>query len=122
MQSPKSISRPNPYTLKFEWRDGFSATIKIDTFRKECPCALCKGETLGGKYIPPPMFQMLKPGQNELKTLTPVGNYAVTAEWGDGHDTGIYDWDYIHELCEKFALTPEQIEKIDKMPKKTGLN
>ena len=122
MLQAKSITRPNPYTLKFEWRDGYSATIKLETFRKECPCALCKGETIGGKTYPPQMFNMLKPGQNILSSLSAVGNYAVNAVWGDGHDTGIYDWAYIREICEKYALTPEQIEKIDKLPKKTGFN
>ena len=122
MLQAKSIARPNPYTLKFEWRDGYSAVIKLDTFRKECPCALCKGETIGGKTIPPQMFQMLQPGQNILKSLTAVGNYAVNAVWGDGHDTGIYDWEYIRGICEKNALSQEQIDKIDKLPKQTGFN
>ena len=112
MQAPKSISRPNPYLLKFEWRDGLSAVIKVETFRKECPCANCKGETIAGKVVAFPKINMFTPGQNELKALAPVGNYAVTAVWGDRHDTGIYDWGYIRELCETFALSEDQIKEI----------
>lgn len=114
MQSPKSITRPNKYLLKFEWADGYSATIKVETFRKECPCANCKGETIAGKVVAFPKMQMFTPGLNELKSLQLVGNYAVTATWGDGHDTGIYDWDYLRQICETYALSDEQIEEINR--------
>lgn len=121
-QAPKSITKPNPYTIQFSWRDGAETTIKLEILRKECPCASCKGETIAGKVVALPSFQMFKPGQNELKELKPVGNYAVAAIWGDGHDTGIYDWEYLKELCTKYALTSEQIEKLGKLPPKQGLN
>ncbi len=48
------------------------------------------------------------PGQEVLQTgkrgveissaLEPVGNYAVQPTFSDGHDTGIYSWDYLYEL------------------------
>ena len=47
------------------------------------------------------------PGQETLQTgkedvaidaIEPVGNYAVKLVFSDGHDTGIYSWDYLHEL------------------------
>jgi DUF971 family protein len=28
-----------------------------------------------------------------------VGNYALQFHFSDGHDSGIYSWDYLHELC-----------------------
>jgi DUF971 family protein len=34
----------------------------------------------------------------ELTALEPVGNYAVQPHFSDGHDTGIYSWDYLHWL------------------------
>ena len=36
---PKSISKPFPGYLKAVWDDEFEAVIKLDKFRKECPCA-----------------------------------------------------------------------------------
>jgi DUF971 family protein len=33
--------------------------------------------------------------------LEPVGNYAVQIHFSDGHNTGIYSWDYLHELGTK---------------------
>jgi len=47
------------------------------------------------------------PGQKQIVTgkenvtiqaLEPVGNYAVRIRFDDGHDTGLYTWDYLHEL------------------------
>jgi DUF971 family protein len=47
------------------------------------------------------------PGQEVLQTgkravdivsLEPVGNYAVKPTFSDGHDTGIYSWDYLYQL------------------------
>ncbi|MEJ2677387.1 MAG: DUF971 domain-containing protein, partial [Acidihalobacter sp.] len=49
------------------------------------------------------------PGQEVLQTgkesvnitaIEPVGNYAVKLVFSDGHDTGIYDWNYLYELGE----------------------
>ena len=33
-----------------------------------------------------------------------VGQYAVKLTFDDGHDSGIYDWNYLHELCHKKAV------------------
>ncbi len=33
-----------------------------------------------------------------IEALEPVGNYAVRIRFDDGHDTGLYYWDYLHEL------------------------
>jgi len=49
------------------------------------------------------------PGQNVLQVgkesvgineIEPVGNYAVRLVFDDGHDTGIYSWDYLYDLGE----------------------
>ncbi len=114
MQAPKKISRPKPYLLKFEWADGFEAVIEVKSFRKECPCAECKGETIAGMVVSLPKIDMYKPGQYELKQIIPIGNYAISAVWGDGHDSGIYDWEYLRNICENNTLTEKQIEEVSK--------
>jgi len=112
MQAPKKISRPKPYLLKFEWADDFNAVIEVKALRKECPCAECKGETIAGMVVSLPKIDMYKPGQYDLKQIYPVGNYAITAVWGDDHDSGIYDWQYLREICEKNALSDDEIKKV----------
>lgn len=36
--------------------------------------------------------------QVEIKNIEPVGHYAVSLTFSDGHDSGIYSWDYLHDL------------------------
>ena len=37
--------------------------------------------------------------QVAITAVEPVGNYAVKLTFDDGHDTGIYDWSYLYDLC-----------------------
>ena len=39
----------------------------------------------------------------EIKGIEPVGSYAVQLTFSDGHDTGLYSWDYLYELGENHA-------------------
>jgi DUF971 family protein len=60
------------------------------------------------------------PGQEVLQTgkrdvvvvaLEPVGNYAVLPTFSDGHNTGIYSWDYLHFLGSQQAELWKQYEE-----------
>jgi len=110
---PTNISRPKPGLLKATWDDGFEAVIKLENFRKECPCADCRekaeSKPLMNKFIMP----TIKSGQFDLKKLTPVGNYAINAEWVDGHEAGIYTWEYFRELFERFKISDEELLKYE---------
>lgn len=111
--APKSITRPKSYLLKADWSDGFSAVVKLEAFREACPCAECNEKR---QNKPKDKFNMLKsfaPGKYDLKALNPVGNYAVEAEWNDGHNTGIYDWKFFRDVFEKNALTDEMIKQLE---------
>ncbi len=112
MLIPIKIHRPKPYLLATEWSDGFSSTITMQSFRDECPCAMCKGENImGTTYFGG--LTVMKPGMYELASLKTVGNYALQAEWGDGHDTGIYSWEILRAITESNALSPEQMQKLE---------
>ncbi|MCL5992290.1 MAG: DUF971 domain-containing protein [Bacteroidetes bacterium] len=111
--APKAITKPHPSLISAEWGDGFTANITLEKLREECPCALCKDEREKKSKEPFPMLKTFVKGMNELKALDKVGNYAVTAKWGDGHDTGIYTWDQLREIFEKHALKPEELKKFE---------
>ncbi len=84
--------------LAIKWDDGAEQFIPLELLRRSCPCAGCKGEKdiMGNVYKNPdrplsgPAFQ--------LGRLIPVGNYAVTPVWGDGHNSGIYSYDYLRRI------------------------
>ncbi|MDX9791731.1 MAG: DUF971 domain-containing protein [Candidatus Kapaibacterium sp.] len=107
---PKKIKREYEGLLSVEWNDGFQSTIKLEKLRNECPCADCREKkeqsSKKNKFIMP-TFQ---PGKNELKKITPVGNYAVNAVWGDGHDSGIYPWEYFRVIFENHKMSETEIQ------------
>jgi DUF971 family protein len=112
MQQPvlTKITKPTPYLIRLDWSDGVSTTITLRAFRDECPCASCKGETIMGTTYGGGGFQILKPGMYDLATVSPVGNYAIQADWNDGHNTGIYSWDILRTAAEKHALSSAEVE------------
>ena len=62
------------------------------------------------------------PGQETLQVgkknvfiagIEPVGNYAVVLRFSDGHDTGIYSWDYLYDLgTNQDALWRRYLERL----------
>ena len=58
-----------------------------------CPCAVCQGH--GGERH---FIQVENP---QLVSVGVVGNYALNPRWSDGHETGIYSFQYLRDLCEK---------------------
>jgi DUF971 family protein len=122
ISKPTKISRLNPWLLKVEWPDGYTAVITLEKLRRNCPCADCNKEH--GESSKPsfsfPVLNQFKQGMNELKELHPVGNYAINPIWGDGHNSGIYTWQNLRDICEMNALSKEEIEQLEaksnKMP------
>jgi DUF971 family protein len=98
---PTKIERTAPGELTFTWLDNSVCTIALQLLRDECPCASCKGETILGKTYMPLKLPQFTPGMNDVANIQTVGNYAMQIFWKDGHNTGIYTWDYIELLCRK---------------------
>ncbi len=111
MLTPVKITRPKPYLLTIAWSDGLETTITIRTFRDECPCASCKGENIMGTTYSFGM-QIIKPGMYELASIQVVGNYAIQADWKDGHNTGIYSWDILRGISEQHNLSEEDLMRL----------
>jgi DUF971 family protein len=86
--------------LCITWDDGHVSLLPLKLLRDECPCAGCKGEVLFGKIYKPAPLSVFQEGMYELSALKPVGQYAIQAVWKDGHDTGIYSWEYLRSLNE----------------------
>ena len=86
--------------LAIKWDDGSESFIPLETLRRCCPCAGCKGETdiMGNVYKNP--AQPLTPRAFELVRFTVVGGYAIQPVWADGHATGIYSFDYLKRVAD----------------------
>jgi len=97
---------PEERLLRLTWSDGHTAEYAYDYLRGFCPCAGCQGHSgLKIRFLPPP-----RPVTPE--TIQPVGNYAISILWSDGHGTGIYRFDFLRQICpcEKCGGAPDVVE------------
>jgi len=85
--------------LAIKWDDGSESFVRLETLRRCCPCAGCKGEVdvMGNVYRNPD--QPLPSPAFELRGITTVGGYAIQPIWGDGHSTGLYSFEYLRKVA-----------------------
>ena len=72
-----------------------------EQLRRECPCAMCRGEKdlLGNLYKGPD--RPLTPRAFEAVSRRLVGSYALQIDWADGHNDGIYSFEGLRRMAEK---------------------
>src|SRR4051794_13280721 len=78
--------------LEISFSDGAHFKIPFELMRIYSPSAEVQGHGPGQ--------EILQTGKREveLTSLEPIGNYAVQPTFSDGHDTGIFSWDYLYFL------------------------
>jgi len=84
-----------PYCLSFEFLRVYS------------PSAEVRGHGVGN--------EVLQVGKKDvgLMRMEPAGNYALKLVFDDGHDSGLYDWAYLHHLCqERDRLWQEYLDRL----------
>ncbi len=78
--------------LEVSFDDGDTFRLPCEYLRVYSPSAEVRGHGPGQGVL-----QVGKEAVN-IKAVEPVGNYAVRLVFDDGHDTGLYTWDYLHKL------------------------
>ena len=83
--------------LEVSFSDGTRYELPFEYLRVHSPSAEVQGHGPGQ--------EVLQTGKREvaLVELAPVGNYAVQPTFSDGHDSGIFSWDYLYELGARQA-------------------
>ncbi|MFM6992880.1 MAG: gamma-butyrobetaine hydroxylase-like domain-containing protein, partial [Rhodoferax sp.] len=78
--------------LEISFSDGARFRIPFELMRVYSPSAEVQGHGAGQ--------EVLQSGKRlvDIEALDPVGNYAVQPRFSDGHDTGIFSWDYLYFL------------------------
>jgi len=98
--TPTQVKQVSSSELSIVWSDTHTSPFSMKRLRDECPCAGCNGETILLKSYRPPDPDLEVPGRYELKGIEQVGGYALKFVWADGHDTGLYTWEYLRGLCK----------------------
>lgn len=78
--------------LEVAFDDGRAFRLPCEFLRVFSPSAEVRGHGPGQ--------ETLQTGKEEVEitAIEPVGHYAVKLVFSDGHDTGLYSWDHLHEL------------------------
>ena len=96
---PTKLERVGGNRLAIEWSDGQRRDYSFAELRDRCPCATCREKRAAPAK--PTLLPVMKLEEARPLTITgmkPVGNYAYSIEFSDGHDTGIYTFELLQEL------------------------
>jgi ATP-binding protein involved in chromosome partitioning len=97
LPTPTSIEQAGPDRLRIRWADGLDSVYAVRELRLACRCALCIEEGTGR-----PLLDASKvPADVRPLRIQSVGRYALQFAWSDGHDTGIYTFEYLRALADR---------------------
>lgn len=88
--------------LSIKWDDGHISIYPFSLLRNACPCASCRGGHDQMTRLPDESVfsqPLVDSSATRLTDIQAVGSYAITLAWEDGHDYGIYTWEYLRALC-----------------------
>ena len=95
MKIPLSIQlHQQSHTLELAYSGDESYELGCELLRVYSPSAEVRGHGQGQ--------EVLQTGKKNvsISEVKAVGNYALQLCFDDGHDTGLYSWDYLYELCQ----------------------
>jgi len=101
---PTQLSRVDA-GIRIRWSDSQVREYLAKDLRAACPCATCREQ----RAAPPPHATSLNVISLEetrplgIAALTPVGNYAYSVAFSDGHDTGIFTLELLRGLGRAVA-------------------
>lgn len=93
--------------LEISFDDGSVFTLPCEYMRVYTPSAEAVGHAPGQ--------EILQTGKEEVTfvDLKPIGNYAIAPVFSDGHDSGIFTWDFLYKLGAEYErLWAEYLDKL----------
>ena len=80
-------------TLELAWNNSSGVSLSAELLRVLSPSAEVRGHGVGN--------EVLQVGKRDVRILKlePTGNCALKITFDDGHDSGLFNWDYLQDLC-----------------------
>ena len=94
--------------LLLTWDDGHRSLYGFSYLRFLCPCAGCLDEHTGQRTIRKENI----PDNIHAAEFTPVGRYAIRFRWNDGHQTGLYSFEYLRKICPCLECSSKILKEI----------
>jgi DUF971 family protein len=87
------VAKDHGRRLEIAFDDGVTVTLSAERLRVESPSAEVQGHAPGEKRT--------VTGKENVRIvdIEPIGNYAIRIGFDDGHNTGLYAWDYLRRLA-----------------------
>ncbi len=98
--------------MEISFTDGQHFELPYELLRVYSPSAEVRGHGPGQ--------EVLQTGKREVAivAIEPVGTYAIQPRFSDGHNTGIYSWDYLYELgLRKDELWTQYVDRLEQAGK-----
>ncbi len=103
---PRHLELSRAEGLTIHWDEATQQTLSVATLRRLSPSADARDLRAKLKSNP---FTVLpastSSGPLRIEGIEPVGHYALRIRFSDGHDTGIYTWRYLRELCQQHGTS-----------------
>ena len=99
---PTKLELVNGDLLRISWSDGQVRDYVLRELRDACPCATCR-EKRNAPPLPTTLLPIISDADIRplrITAMKPVGNYAYSIDFSDGHNTGIYTLESLRELGE----------------------
>ena len=113
----KNSNPPRPINIKLHQKsrlleiafdDNTECMLSCEFLRVYSPSAEVRGHGVGQEVL-----QTGKENVN-IQSIEPVGQYAIRLIFSDGHNTGLYSWDYLYDLARNYeGLWLEYVGKLD---------
>lgn len=94
---PRQIIEESDSEITISWSDETESKYNAVELRKACPCAGCINEWTGEKTLKNASIA----DDLSFSSIAIVGRYALNFNFSDGHDTGIYSFQFLKQLPEK---------------------
>ncbi len=94
MIEPTEIIEESDREISVNWSDASERKYNAAQLRKACPCAGCVNEWTGEKTLK----EETVADDLSFSHITVVGRYALNFHFSDGHDTGIYSFEYLRKM------------------------
>jgi DUF971 family protein len=94
MIEPTQIIEDSDHEMTIKWSDDSETHYTAAQLRRSCPCAGCVNEWTGEKMLDPAKVA----DDITFSHTSIVGRYALNFHFSDGHDTGIYSFNYLRDL------------------------
>ena len=97
MIEPRQIIEESDSEISINWSDETESRYNAAELRKSCPCAGCINEWTGEKILKAENVAE----DLSFSSIAIVGRYALNFHFSDGHDTGIYSFQYLQNLANR---------------------